>query len=309
MVNESSSPARIFLKTILLTLLFLGLFIFLTLTSLSIFAYRQLLTFTSTAGITPPELFSTIRSGLAASPTHTNNHKNILLLGVDALETRGTSQPLTDTMIIASLDLKSGHVRTISLPRDLWSAEYQTKINALYFYGQERNPNEPAAFPTEVIQELTGVQLHHTLVLSMEQVGLLIDLIGGIEVEVPQSFTDPQFPRPEVDVTVERDPAKLYQTVSFEQGTEHMTGERALQFIRSRHAEGEEGSDVARSHRQQLVIQSLMRSLLDKKLLANPEKLGQLYRFYQENFAAALPMTEAIATAKTLVPVLDQIRF
>lgn len=303
MANDNYELAHLFLKSLLLTAFFLLLFILLTAASVGVYTYRQLLSFTTTADTTPREFFQTLETGWTTIPQQTANHKNVLILGVDTLETRGNSQPLTDTMILASLDLKTGQVNTLSLPRDLWNDKYATKINALYSYGESHYPGQPEKLPTVAIQEISGVPIHHTLVLSLDQVAAVIDLLGGVEVEVPQSFTDTTFPRPDVDVTIERDPARLYQTVSFTQGREKMSGERALQFIRSRHAEGDEGSDVARSNRQQLVIQSLMTSALSKEILFNPTKLGQLYRFYQENFASSIPVEEIIGTARMLLPV------
>ena len=136
----------------------------------------------------------------------------------------------------------------------------------------------------------------------MDQVGTLIDMLGGIEVAVPVGFTDKEFPRPDVDVTVERDPAVLYQTVTFEQGEQTLSGERALQYIRSRKSGDEQGDDTARSERQQQVITALSSKIMSRELLTNPEILGKLTRYYQETFEQYLPLTQAAAVVRQLVP-------
>ena len=50
-----------------------------------------------------------------------------------------------------------------------------------------------------------------------------------------------------------------------------MDGNTALIFVRSRHAEGIEGSDLAREARQQKVIDAIKNKLLNKKVYENPK--------------------------------------
>ena len=49
-----------------------------------------------------------------------------------------------------------------------------------------------------------------------------------------------------------------------------MNGETALKFVRSRNAEGEEGTDLAREARQQKVILAIKDKLLSPKVFLNP---------------------------------------
>lgn len=261
------------------------------------------------AQTTPLALVSQGISGWLATPTQTNNRVNFLVLGTDELSTRGDAPPLTDTILLLSLDLSSGEIQALPIPRDTWSEEYLSRVNALYAIGLNRDLSDPTALVREEISSLSQVPIHHTIVLSLENVAELIDLVGGVEVNVPEGFVDTQFPRPDVDVTVVRDPRLLYQTVEFQPGSEVMDGERALQYIRSRHAQGSQGSDDARSVRQQLVIESLLRQLIAKPPVDNLELYGQLYAYYQTHFAPYLSMTELLAIAKTLYPIKDQVAF
>lgn len=308
--NNDTSILSQFFKASALTFIFLLSFVIITIVAGGLFAYSKVITFTNSAQITINELKQTIFQGLNQPVVSSENKINFLILGVDSLKTRGDIPPLTDTMMLVSLDLSTGKITTLPFPRDLWSDEYKTKINALYAYGQDKYPDHPERFPTEVVSDWTGLTIHYPIVLSMEQVSDVIDLLGGIEVNVQQGFIDTQFPRPDVDVTIERDPEKLYMTVEFEQGKQIMSGQKALQYIRSRHSENlDTGTDNARAQRQQQVIQSVIDRVKQQEVLFNPTLLGSLYRYYLDNFENVLPTTQLIAIAKQIYPVRNQISF
>ena len=306
--DTSGLAGKIFLKATLLSLFFTFIMLFLTAVGVGFYAWSRFGTFAKTAQTTRSQFIETLKLGWEETVIADNNHKNFLILGVDTLANRGDIPPLTDTMILLSLNLENGKIITLPLPRDLWLEDYKTKINALYYYGIDRYPENPEQFPTEVISELTQVPIHHTVVLSLDNLEELIDLAGGVSIDIEEGFTDTEFPRTDVDVTVVRDPALLYESVTFDKGTEIMTGERALKYIRSRHSGDDQGTDLARGQRQQQVIQALMVKLMDpQSLIKNPELAGQLYHFYQENFEDSLSLTQLIATTRKLLPLRENI--
>ena len=300
-VRVWSTPKLLLLSFGLAILITLG-FLLLTGVVVGGFFYQKAHQFSTEAGISLPELRATIERGLERTVTTTNGRKNLLLLGTDELDTRGDAPVLTDTIMFVSLDTTTGAVTTLALPRDIWSDEYQTKINALYLYGKERSPEQPELFPTQVFSDWTGIPIHHTIVVSLASVSELIDTLGGVEVTIPESFTDELFPRTDVDVTVERDPRKLYKTVSFTAGIEKMNGERALEYMRSRHSGGSTGTDTSRSQRQAAVIMAVLQSVRRPEVILNPKTAGQLYRYYTKHFANVFPPEEAVATLKVLWP-------
>ncbi|MBP7768622.1 LCP family protein [Candidatus Woesebacteria bacterium] len=303
-LNTTVGPTfwQLFFKATGLALLFASGMLIITALAVGAVFYHKLQVFSQTSGVPIGTLRQIVEDGWKKQPVTTQGRKNVLLLGIDSLPNRGSVPELTDTMLLASLDLNSGTIYTIPLPRDLWTPEYKTKINALYAYGKDRYPGHPEQFPTEVLQQMTGVTINHTVVISIGTLSELIDLLGGIEVVVPTSFTDIQFPRSDVNIQVERDPKKLYETVAFSQGTEVMTGERALQYIRSRHSEGDTGTDIDRGLRQQQVIDGILKKAQSKELLTNPVVLGKLYAWYAHHFATAITPEEIIATGKALYP-------
>jgi len=227
------------------------------------------------------------------NPDQAIQKQTLLILGGDQLSDRKGDPVLTDTILLVQFDTLNAVLSTISLPRDLYNQNYQTKINALYHYGVERNPNNPLEFSTQAIEEMTGTNIDHSLLINIEDLEFLIDLLGGVEIDVPVAFTDPLFPRQGIDVSVENDPKILYETISFTEGKELMNGLRALQYMRSRHSNDDEGTDLARSSRQQLVLTALTQKLSHPQLFFNnPETLGKLYRFYLDQFADNLSINE-----------------
>ncbi len=301
------TPSQILIKATGLAMVFLAVLLIITGIVLGVVFLQKFNQFIDSAEISRPELMQSIQAGWKTQPLADNNHKNILILGVDTLATRGNAPPLTDSMILSSINLQTGQISTLPLPRDLWSDAYQTKINALYYYGLEKYPGQPEKFPQEVVAELTGLPIHHVLVLSMDQVAELIDLVDGIQVAVPVAFIDEKFPRTDVDVTLVTDPELLYETLEFQAGESIMDGATALKYMRSRQGNNDQNSDQARSHRQQLVIQALMAKLSQRQLLTNPQLMGQLYRYYLDNFGQYLSVEELVAIAKWLWPVRSQI--
>ena len=306
--NPSLTKKQVFTKVNFLALLIAAVMLLTSVVLLSIFVYFKLNQFTQTASISKADFYQTLASGWQQTPTATQGYKNLLILGVDTLETRGNSTPLTDSIILTSINLKTGQISLLPLPRDLWSEAYQTRINALYTYGLERYPDNPEQFSQEVISEMTNLEIHHTLVISMESVAEIIDLVGGVEINVEEGFIDPEFPRTDVDVTTETDPDNLYETVEFKTGLQKMDGSTALKYIRSRHGNNNQNTDDSRSLRQQTVIQSLAVRLLNKDILLNAQKSGQLYRYYLDNFNDDLPLTELIGVGRTLLPLRKLIR-
>ncbi len=243
-----------------------------------------------------------VKTGWKQTPVTDNGHQNWLILGTDSLPTRGTIPPLTDTMILASFDTATQQVRLLPLPRDLWLDGVDTKINALYAYGQQKKPDQPTELVTQTLTEVTGLPIHHTLVISLTQLEQLIDLVGGVDITVPEGFTDPAFPRPDVDVQTVHDPKKLFETVTFTAGPQHMSGATALKYIRSRHSQGVTGTDIARGQRQQLVIEALVHQLADvSQYKKTPTKAFDLWQWYEQNFAATISLSELASLAKPIV--------
>lgn len=244
--------------------------------------------FSQAAGRHPISVGSEMLAGLAAQP---QSDYRFLILGTDEVPGSNRGAVLTDTILIATYTPADSKVRLLSLPRDFYLQDYQTKINALYYYSNEQT-GDPTVLPTQALSAVLGVDFDHVVVVTMEDIAALIDQVGGIEVDVPTAFEDPLFPRSGVDVTTERDPAVLYETLRFAAGPQRMDGETAIKYVRTRHsADLNEGTDQARIRRQQQVISALVSRMSSEQVLANPQTLGQMYRWYSRRFARQVPLT------------------
>ncbi len=188
---------------------------------------------------------------------------NVLILGIGGGTHAGAD--LTDTMMVISLDSAKKTVALISIPRDIWSDTLKDKVNTAYHYGEEKKKGGGLVLANVIVEDVVGLPIHYAIVIDFSGFKNVIDEIGGIDVAVTQAFTDSKYPidGKEHD-TCPDDPTNscLYEMVHFESGLQHMDGTRALKYVRSRHAEGEEGSDFARSRRQQEVMVALKNKLV-----------------------------------------------
>lgn len=207
---------------------------------------------------------------------------------------------LTDTIMIASIDTKANHVSIFSLPRDFWYKEKQEKINTVYSHAKIEDSKTALKEITQVLSSISGQEIHYTFLIEFEGFVEVVDALGGITVTVENSFTDPEYPiegkeqdtcgKSEDELQalstassqLEAFPCR-YKAVSFEKGEIKMDGRKALEFVRSRHALGSEGTDFARSKRQQQVLSALKEKVLSLGVLANPPKLLSIYGIVSKN--------------------------
>ena len=307
--TKELSLFSLFLRSILLSLLITCIFLTITGMIVAGVLYRKSLQFTEPAQTSLTELIQTTYAGWHTIPQEDQGKVNFLILGSDELANRDSERPLTDTMIVASLNLKTAQISLFSLPRDIWVTSAKTKINALYADSMTANPNDPTKLPKQTIEELTGVPIQHTIIIKLNALSELVDIVGGVDVNVKESFTDPLFPRSDVDVTKVHDPRLLYETVSFASGSTHMSGADVLKYVRSRHSTGDQGSDNARGSRQQDVILALIEKFKDQHFWYDLHRDGLLYHFYVTNFGQYVSLTEAIAIGHQLLPQLQHLSF
>lgn len=342
MIDITAFPKNRWLTVLLATLFLIASSIFVGLVLGLLILRMYAVSFLHYSGIHLPTLYSEIRLGLDRYATQTERYQNgqdpavytFLILGTDELDSRAQDVILTDTMLLVSISPAHGQVNMISLPRDLWNYDHASKINGLYYLGlltQESSSGgidssidsttdknvqisssltyqDKTEFVTNEIAGMIGVPIDYTLVLSLEAVAEIIGIVGPIDVLVEESFTDYKFPRQGVDLN-STDPEVLYMTISFEEGIERMDSERALQYIRSRMSEGNQGTDTARTLRQQLVVQSLMNTLTSIETISNPKKMAQLYRWYMSYFGNSLPLSHSISLALQVLPQIDSLVF
>jgi LCP family protein required for cell wall assembly len=179
---------------------------------------------------------------------------------------------LTDSiMIVSVLPRASGPpaVAEISVPRD-WYVPIQlgngktayARVNEAFSDGvgnqggQTVDPTPGATVANPTLEHVLGIHIDHWVGLDFQAFKSAVDSVGGVDINVPDTFTDYQYPAGECSDQPGANCA--YETIHFNAGPQHMNGSQALIFSRSRHSnDNGEGTDFARSRRQQLVVAAL----------------------------------------------------
>src|SRR6266567_278555 len=184
---------------------------------------------------------------------------NLLVMGYGGGNHNGAN--LTDSMVVMSLLPQSHHTTLLSVPRDLWvqippgSGQYH-KINASYEFGSNNGANPAAGGDAAAakISLVTGLHVQYWLTINFQGFRDFINAIGGIDVYVPDAFTA-KYPAND-DPSINPNWIKVH----FSKGMQHMDGERAIRYARARYVldNPAEGTDFARSARQQIMIKAAL---------------------------------------------------
>jgi LCP family protein required for cell wall assembly len=125
---------------------------------------------------------------------------NFLLLGYGGAAHEGPF--LTDTMMIAHIDIKTKKATLISIPRDLWvklptksGVDFHTKINAVYQMGLFPKDYPDLADDSKmIISRITGLPIDGYVSVNFEGFTKAIDILGGVDINIEKSFTDSEYP-------------------------------------------------------------------------------------------------------------------
>ncbi len=202
---------------------------------------------------------------------------NFLLLGIGGGDHEGPD--LTDTIIFMSIDSANGNAVFLSIPRDVWISSIRAKINTAFHFGSEKAGTAGGlALSKSVVSQFINQPIDFAIVVDFSTFKQAIDLLGGIDVNIQNSFVDTQYPIPgKENDNCGGDPQFLcrYETVTFSKGLTHMDGITALKFARSRHStDPAEGTDFARSKRQEKVIAAFKSKLFSQNIQTYKQLLG-----------------------------------
>ncbi len=218
-----------------------------------------------------------------------NGQVNILLLGIGGAGHDGGY--LSDTIILAQIRPEDKKVSLVSIPRDYLANLGPTlgyrKINAAFAEGYNKNKsfNDGGQAAIAAVEKMSGLEIPYFAVIDFAGFEEGVDVIGGVDVTIERTFTDYTYP----DSNEGYIPA-----VTFKAGTEHMNGKRALIFARSRHAAGPEGSDFARSVRQQKVMQAIKDKATTLNLITDSGKLNELLTVLGNHFHTNIQLDEML---------------
>lgn len=211
---------------------------------------------------------------------------NVLLVGSDAGPDRTGAR--TDTMMVASIDTRTGRTTLFALPRNLGYAQFPPGspmakrfpdgfhdkanplsgnylLNAVYAWGLA-NPTDAPATPTsnrglnllfQTVAFMLGVDLDYYVEVNMAGFASIIDALGGVTVDVGPTalpiggvLPDGRYVKPDGYV-----PA----------GVQRLDGNQALWFARSRRG----SDDYTRMGRQRCLLQTILKQKSPTDVIAN----------------------------------------
>lgn len=199
--------------------------------------------------------------GGAVSKQSKEKRVNVLLLATDK------GGLLTDTIIIASFDKERNMLNMLSLPRDtkITISNKTQKLNAAYAFGEKGKRQELAI---QKIREIVNLPIHYYAVVDPEGFGKIIDILGGVEINVPQ--------RMKYDDPVQNLHINLYP------GVQVLDGDKAEQFCRFR--KGYADQDLGRQRAQQQFLKALVEQKLKPQyLLKAPEIFSEASKYIDTN--------------------------
>jgi len=177
-----------------------------------------------------------------------------LVLGSDSRGAGSTAR--ADSIVLMRTDPGKHLISMLSVPRDLYvniPGHGRTKINAAYAYGG-------APLLIRTINSLTGLQVNHIVLVNFAGFKELIDSLGGVTLYNKRKIVSSQ-------------PFDGHNWV-FPKGTITLDGRRALAYSRIRHTTNPQDTDITRTERQQLVMQSLSHQLISFSSLLHLPSIG-----------------------------------
>ncbi|ARK32199.1 LCP family glycopolymer transferase [Halalkalibacter krulwichiae] len=176
------------------------------------------------------------RRDQAVSPSKDNI--SVLFLGVDSRDSdlRGR----TDAMLLATFNRTDSSIKLLSIPRDtlvdIPGRVNADKINHAHAYGG-------LDLTISTVEEFLDIPVDYYVTLNFTAFMEIIDAFGGVDVEVPFTFT-------------EQNSEGRLDKITINEGWQTLDGEEALAYVRMR--KKDPLGDIGRGMRQQQVMQALI---------------------------------------------------
>ncbi len=239
------------------------------------------------------------KSGASQGPAEQTGSLQILIIGTDtrdgANSEYGTAEESTgegnaDVMLLMDISSDNSHVSVTSFPRDLIVPipDCETPDGIVYGSAAGQLNATLQAGPgctVAAINDITGLTIDHFMLADFTAVKELSTALGGVEVCIDHDLND----NPGSGLIL---PA----------GKSWISGEQALQFLRTRHSFGD-ASDLARIQAQQYFLGSMIRKIKDEGTLTNLPKLYNLADVVTKN----LTIDEGLANIPSMVGIATRL--
>jgi LCP family protein required for cell wall assembly len=229
---------------------------------------------------------NTANQATTNSATLTGGRINILLLGSDTdgkyNDSNGILQgtPLAQTDLIVTIDPQTGQVGMLSIPRDLQVTQPNTggeyKLDEIFSHGVSgttigQRVGSAAGLVEDTLRYNYGININYYAWVSLQGFVKVIDTAGGVDIDAIHPMVDDNYP---FDVGNNTGDAYAYERLYIPPGPQHMNGEQALTYVRTRHSDLV--GDFGRTIRQQQIISDL------KLKLETPGIIGELPQLLQD---------------------------
>ena len=260
---------------------------------------------------------------------------NVLLLGYGGGNHDGAY--LTDSMVLIHNDPSKKQLFLISIPRDIWvsiptnlNKNTRWKVNAAYEIGLDDQafPNKPAKFKgvlgasnlvKDIVGQITGLPVDRFVAMDFNGFTKTIDSLGGVDIQVEKTFDDYEYPidgqendlcgHQSVDLpdlekiatisAIQAFPCR-YEHLHFDMGLQHMNGETALKYVRSRHSI-QDGTDFGRSKRQRNLLSAVKQKVFSINALPS---ILPLMDSLQNDFKTDFSLSEI----QQLIPKINDLK-
>jgi LCP family protein required for cell wall assembly len=180
---------------------------------------------------------------------------------------------LADSIQILSIDPSTDTTTTIPIPRDLWIEGVATfpqngKVNEVFSAGNSAGGlDEAGVLMTDVLSEVTGLEIEHWLSIDFTGFREMVDAVGGVTIDNPVAFDYTHNPTQHRNAN--------WDAGGFGAGEIHLDGAQALAYARARYTSVvAESTDFARSVRQSRIMGALRGKVGDGGIGAIPPGIG-----------------------------------
>ena len=206
---------------------------------------------------------------------------NILILGNDNRPGDGEEKiARTDSILILGVNPPNHQVSLLSLPRDVFitSPVYGTlRANTVVREAEVAQPGTGVDTMMQAMEFTFTVELDNYIRLDFEGFVDMVNALGGISIDVPDHIVDELYPTHDGGT----------MRIEFQPGKQHMDGETALIYARTRHST----TDYDRANRQQQVISAVMSKLSNP---FNWYRLPDVWRAFDRNTSSSLGIGDMI---------------
>ncbi|MCR5176490.1 MAG: LCP family protein [Anaerovibrio sp.] len=209
------------------------------------------------------------------------NVLHIMIMGVDS---RNDDVGRSDTLMMLTVNKETGKTELMSVPRDTRvkiEGNGYDKINHAYAFGGHK-------LTKSTVENLLGIPVDYYVLIDVKSFEKIIDALDGIDIDVEKRmyYEDPW-----------DDNGGL--VIDLYPGMQHMTGEKAIQYVRFRDGEG----DIGRIGRQQHFMRAVLAKMLHPSVLP---KIPRILEAISKTLETDMPLSEMMAIAQLLPDIREQ---